>query len=180
MIDRPIDILRVFPVRKTKSQKQAFCDAIQSYLAAVGYDAAIEKGKMGAKNIVFGNPETASYLITAHYDTPAAMPFPNLITPCSFLPFLGYQLLITIMILLIAFMPVLILVSLGMRADNASRIWHLSLYAILALMLIGPANSVTQMIIPPVLLPFLKSQKACRNPTGIKFVLSFLIWKRPV
>lgn len=140
MIDRPIDILRVFPVRKTKSQKQAFRDAIQSYLAAVGYDAAIEKGKMGAKNIVFGNPETASYLITAHYDTPAAMPFPNLITPCSFLPFLGYQLLITIMILLIAFMPVLILVSLGMRADNASRIWHLSLYAILALMLIGPAN----------------------------------------
>lgn len=140
MIDKPMDILRLFPIRKSRKQKQAFRDAVQSYLKTIGYDSVIEKGSMGAKNIVIGNPETAHYLITAHYDTPAAMPFPNLITPCSFWPFLGYQLVITVLIFLVALVPGLVLVHFGVRAEAASRIWLLSLYVILALMLIGPAN----------------------------------------
>lgn len=140
MINKPMDVLHSFPVRKTKKQKQAFRDAIQSYCATMGYDAVIEKGKMGANNIIIGNPETAKYLVTAHYDTPAALPVPNLITPCSFWPFLGYQLLLTVLILLVALIPGFVLVSAGMDAEAASRIWLLTLYVILALMLIGPAN----------------------------------------
>ena len=84
MISKPMDVLQCFPIRKSKKQKQAFRDAVQSYLKTIGYDSAIEQGRLGAKNIVIGNPETAKFLITAHYDTPAAMPFPNLITPCNF------------------------------------------------------------------------------------------------
>lgn len=140
MINKPMDVLRDFPVRKSKKQKQAFRDAVQSYLNTIGYNSVIEKGSMGAKNIVIGDPETAEYLITAHYDTPARMPFPNLITPCSFWPFLAYQLIITVLILLAALVPGLVLVFVGMDAESASRIWLLSLYAILALMLVGPAN----------------------------------------
>lgn len=140
MIDKPMDVLKQFPVRKNRKQKQAFRDAIQSYAATIGYDATIEKGKMGAVNIVIGNPETAKYLVTAHYDTPAVMPFPNLITPCNFLPFLGYQLLLTVLILAAALVPGIILVGTGVGAEAASGIWLLSLYAILALMLVGPAN----------------------------------------
>ena len=140
MIGKPMDVLQSFPVRKTKKQKQAFRDAVQSYLKTIGYDSVIEKGSLGAKNIVIGNPETAKYLITAHYDTPARLPFPNLITPCNFLPFLGYQAVITVLIFLAALVPGLILVQFGLPAQLASRLWLLSLYAILALMLIGPAN----------------------------------------
>ena len=140
MIDQPIDVLKAFPIRKSKKQKQAFRDAVQSYLNAIGYESTIEKGKMGAQNVVIGNPETAKYLVTAHYDTPAAMPFPNLIPPCSFLPFLGYQIVLTVLIFMAAFVPGLVLISFGIGAEAASRIWLLSLYAILALMLIGPAN----------------------------------------
>lgn len=140
MIDNPMDVLRDFPIRKTKKQKQAFRDAIQSYLSVIGYDVTIEKGKYGAQNIIFGDPDSAAYLVTAHYDTPAALPIPNLITPCSFLPFLGYQIVLTVLIFLIALIPGLIFVSLGMRAEAASRIWLLSLYVILALMLVGPGN----------------------------------------
>ena len=140
MITAPMDVLTSFPVRKSRKQKQAFWDAVQSYLKTIGYDCTIEKGSLGARNIVIGNPETAEYLVTAHYDTPARLPFPNLITPCSFWPFLGWQIVITVLIFLAAFVPGLILAFAGMSAEAASRIWSLSLYGILLLMLIGPAN----------------------------------------
>lgn len=140
MISSPMDVLHAFPIRKTKRQKQEFRDAICSYFATIGYHATIENGKLGARNIVIGNPETAKYLITAHYDTPAAMPFPNLITPCNFWPFLGYQILITALIFLVALLPGRILMGLGFDSQTASGIWGLSLYAIVMLMLIGPAN----------------------------------------
>ena len=140
MIDRPMDILRDFPIRKTKQQKQAFRKEICSYLSSIGYESYIENGKLGTKNIVFGNPETAQYLVTAHYDTPTALPFPNLITPCNLLPFIGYRVVIYVLIFLIALIPGLILVQFGLSAKGASYIWLLSLYGLLALMLIGPAN----------------------------------------
>ena len=140
MITKPMDVLQHFPIRKSKAQKQQFRDAVQSYLKSLGYDSTIEKGSMGAHNIVIGNPETAKYLITAHYDTPAALPFPNLITPCNFLPFLGYQILLTLVMFAAAFIPGLLLALAGVSAENASLIWLLCLYALLALMLVGPAN----------------------------------------
>ena len=140
MITKPMDILRDFPVRKSKKQKQAFRDEIATYLLSIGYEAKIETGKMGARYIVFGNPETAQYLVTAHYDTPAVLLFPNLITPCSLLPFIGYQIVVSALIVFAAFIPGLVLALLGISAEAASWIWLLSLYVFLALMLIGPAN----------------------------------------
>ena len=140
MINQPMDILEHFPVRKTRIQKDAFLSAVASYFSSRGYDVAIEKGKLGVRNIVVGNPETARFLVTAHYGTPAALPFPNLITPCSVLPFLGYQILTTLIIFFIAFLPGLLLLPSGISTAVASRIWLLCLYAVLALMLVGPAN----------------------------------------
>lgn len=140
MIENPMDILSIFPIRKTKKQKQAFRDAVQSYLKTIGYDSTVEKGKMGVHNLVIGNPETAKFLVTAHYDTPAALPFPNLITPCNFWPFLGYQILVTMLIFAAALVPGLLLTLAGVSADIASLIWLVCLYVLLALMLLGPAN----------------------------------------
>lgn len=140
MICKPMDVLKAYPIRKNKAQKQQFRDAVQSYLKTIGYDSTIEKGSMGARNIVVGNAETAKYLITAHYDTPARLPFPNLITPCNVLPFLGYQILLTLLIFAAAFIPGILLALAGVDADIAVRTWSISLYAIIVLMLIGPAN----------------------------------------
>ena len=84
MLTRPMDVLTAFPVRKSKQQKQEFRDAVQSYLAQFGYSASVEKGSLGCRNMVIGDPETAQYLITAHYDTCARLPIPSLITPCNF------------------------------------------------------------------------------------------------
>ena len=140
MIERPMDVLKLFPVRKNKKQKTAFRDSVQSYAVALGYPVKVEKGSMGAHNVVLGKSETAKYLVTAHYDTPAALPFPNLITPCNFWTFMAYQLFVTAMMLLfvgaIAFGVSLI------AEDNFWIGWssYMALWLMLILMMVGPAN----------------------------------------
>ena len=93
MLSTPMDVLHRFEIRKTKPQKQAFRSAVQDYAQKLGYTVNIEKGK-GAENVIIGNPVTAKYLITAHYDTCPRSFFPNMVTPFNFGFYLLYQLLI--------------------------------------------------------------------------------------
>ena len=140
MIENPKDVLNLFPIRKNKNQKQSFRDAVQSYAQSLGYSVSIEKGSIGAKNVVIGDPESARYLVTAHYDTPAALPFPNLITPCNFWPFLGYQLFVVVV--MAAFIGVITFVARVITADDFWVGWcaYMSIWLMLVLMLVGPAN----------------------------------------
>lgn len=140
MIQTPMDVLSQFPVRKSKKQKAAFRESIQSYAEQLGYACAVEKGSFGSKNIVMGDPEKARYLVTAHYDTCAHMPFPNFITPCNFLVYLGYQLFVTAVMFLI---PVLIGFAVhyaGYGFEVAYLVGYFSLLLFLFLMIAGPAN----------------------------------------
>lgn len=91
MLTRPMDILTQFPVRRSKAQKQAFLDEVQAYLEKQDYDSYVEEGRFGVRNLVIGDPETAKYLVTAHYDTCAGLPLPNLITPFNPILFTLYQ-----------------------------------------------------------------------------------------
>lgn len=140
MIERPMDVLKNFPVRKNRQQKQAFRDAVQSYAEGLGYPVTIEKGSFGAHNMVIGNPETASYLVTAHYDTPARMPFPNLITPTNPVTYILYQFLV---IGLYVVASILIGAVVIVATDNqqlGTGIALLVYWVMLFLMLLGPAN----------------------------------------
>lgn len=140
MIERPMDVLKNFPVRKNKQQKQAFRDAVQSYAESLGYPVSIEKGSFGAHNVVIGSPETARYLVTAHYDTPARLPFPNLITPTNPITYLLYQFIVIGLYVLIS---VVIGVVLSLATDNqqlGTGIALLVYWVMLFLMLLGPAN----------------------------------------
>lgn len=139
-MEKPMDILKEFPVRKSKAQKQAFRDTIASYAQGLGYEAKVEKGSLGSRNLVIGDPEKAKYLLTAHYDTCARMIVPNLITPCNFWGFLGYQLVIALMLIL----PVgLISAAVGYFTKDP-QVGILTADAVLLLllwlMLAGPAN----------------------------------------
>lgn len=140
MIENPMDVLKLFPVRKNKKQKQAFRDAVQSYAEGLGYSVSVEKGSFGAHNVVIGNPETAKYLITAHYDTPACMVVPNLITPCNVWTFIAYQLAVTVLVFAVASVPILVLKWLGVDSAILSLVWLMTLYVLLGLMMFGPAN----------------------------------------
>ena len=104
MLTVPMDILTLFPVRKTGKQKKAFRAAVQAYAEALGYACREEKGSFGSRNVVIGNPETADFLVTAHYDTCAVLPIPNLITPCNFFLYFLYQMLIVAVCFLLAMM----------------------------------------------------------------------------
>ncbi|HIR09315.1 MAG TPA: hypothetical protein IAA70_02805, partial [Candidatus Avoscillospira stercoripullorum] len=68
------ELIDQFPVRKSKKQKAAFRETVLSYGAAQGYAGKVESGTFGSKNVVFGDPEQAEYLVTAHYDTCARLP----------------------------------------------------------------------------------------------------------
>lgn len=105
MLTNPMDVLCRFPVRRSKMQKQAFRDAVQDYAGKLDYPVRVEKGLFGSRNLVIGDPEKARYLVTAHYDTCARLPFPNLLTPFNPILFVLYQLLIA----MLAILPALIL-----------------------------------------------------------------------
>lgn len=135
-----MDVLSQFPVRKTKKQKADFRAAVQSYLEDLDYQVTEEKGSSGSRNVIIGDPEKAKYLVTAHYDTPARLPFPNFNTPCSFLPFLGYQIIITALLFLPPIAVSAILSMLSLETHLASLFGNLLLLTECALMLVGPAN----------------------------------------
>ena len=133
------DVLTEFPVRKSKQEKQAFRNAVQSYGEKLGYAVTVEKGRFGACNVLLGNPDSADFLITAHYDTCAYMPMPNFITPCNVGLYLAYQMLL-VLIMSIAAMAVGVAAGLVL-----GKIWVkwtiLAVYwLLLALLIFGPAN----------------------------------------
>lgn len=140
MIEKPMDVLALFPVRKNKMQKAAFRDAVQSYAEGLGYQVNLEKGSFGAQNVVIGDPASAQYLITAHYDTPACMVVPNLITPCNPVTFLLYQLFVVGLFFLAA--GVIGFVVHLLTDDPFLTFWsaYIAYFGLLLLMMLGPAN----------------------------------------
>ena len=68
MLKSPLDVLSVFPERRTKAQKLAFLDAVCGYVQDLGYACLIEK------NMVRIGSENADYVLCARYDT---TPFRN-------------------------------------------------------------------------------------------------------
>ena len=97
------DITARFPVRKRDEEKEAFRKWAVAQGKTLGYSARVEELARGRHcNVVFGSPEHAQVIYTAHYDTPARLPIPNLMTPRNIPMFALYQLGIILALLLIA------------------------------------------------------------------------------
>ena len=89
-----------YPVRRTGEEKDAFRRYILEQMAEKGIAARIETTADGKNdNIIIGDPLSAKVVCTAHYDTPAASLFPNLMIPRNKPLFLAYQFLPVILIL---------------------------------------------------------------------------------
>lgn len=90
-----------YQVRKTRKQKTRFIEMMQREIPGL----RVEQGGLSrSRNLIVGDPDSARVLITAHYDTCAQLPFPNLIMPKNMavtllygvliaLPFIGLMLL---------------------------------------------------------------------------------------
>lgn len=87
------EILKKYQVRKTKAQKTRFIEFMQSKLPELKVE---EGGFPRCRNLVQGDVEKAEYILSAHYDTCAVLPFPNFITPKNFLISILYSLLVSI------------------------------------------------------------------------------------
>ncbi len=145
-------VFEKYEIRKSKKQKTAFIDYIKSTAAAEGYECHTEKGYFGARNIVVGDPNQAKVIYTAHYDTCAALPFPNFITPKSIGIYLLYQIFITVVLLGVPSLPVVglyfLLTSIPAMSTSVlylllDELWLILLIAMLWLIMAGPANKHT-------------------------------------
>ena len=133
-------ILDAYQIRKTKKQKQAFIELLQSYIPALQVQ---QMGLPRSRNLVVGDPATAKVLLTAHYDTCARLPFPNFITPKRPLISILYSFLVVLPWLALIF---LLNVLLAQIVTDYFLHYFVSLgcYAILMwMMLSGPANKHT-------------------------------------
>ena len=135
------EILRDWQVRKTKKQKERFIAFMQSRLPGLQVE---EGGLLRCRNLVLGNPESADVVFTAHYDTCARLPFPNIVTPKNFLLYLLYQILIMLPFFVLLGALTLVLVRLHVYGPTAFLIaWILFLFGILYVFILGPANPHT-------------------------------------
>lgn len=139
MLKTPMDVLTQFPVRKTRRQKQLFRDAVMSYATGLGYACTVERGSLCCQNILLGDPETAAYLVTAHYDTCARMLFPNMITPCNVWLYLAYQIFLVAGIGLLSVMAGL-LTGLLLGEGFVGTVTFVVYWLLLLMLLAGPAN----------------------------------------
>lgn len=136
----PMDVAKCHPVRKSKQQKETFRRDVALWLQNLGYEVHTEKGSFGSRNLVIGNPQSSKFLVTAHYDTCARLPFPNLITPCNFWLFLLYQIFVCAVLLLPAAAIGTVAGWLLHSPGMGHYLFSILLWAELLLVLIGPAN----------------------------------------
>lgn len=94
-----------YEIRKTNKQKTRFIEYIKEIAQTQGYDVNIEesKGLIKSRNIVVGDVDKANIIYTAHYDTCAWSPFPNMIWLKAPHMYLLYQVFITFFVLLFGF-----------------------------------------------------------------------------
>ena len=144
-------IFERFEIRKSKAQKSAFIEYIQQLASERGYSFRVEKGSMGARNIVIGDPDRAKVVYTAHYDTCPVMPVPNFITPKNFFIYLLYQLALSAVMIALVLTVGAGIPSIARQAGLAEEICdllvlpatYLALFGLLYLLMAGPANRHT-------------------------------------
>lgn len=138
-------ILGQYQIRKGLRRKRAFLEFVSAALEKEGFSPRVELSRtmFMSRNLVLGDPERAKLIITAHYDTCAAMPFPNFITPKKVPLFMLYQFLLAGLIILsaigIAYLPML----LGWMEGFFLPLFSVLMIAFAGLLIFGPASKHT-------------------------------------
>lgn len=137
-------ILERFQVRKSAQQKIAFYHWLETLCKENGTACRVETGGLlNSRNIILGNPDTAKILLTAHYDTCARMPFPNLLFPRNILLTLLAQLGVLLPIFFIWGVAVALAAQLIEAQEFYWPVYGAGLLAFMLCMMAGPANPHT-------------------------------------
>ena len=137
MTDISNTILEKYQIRKSKKQKNAFINFLQTAFP----ELTIEGHKWsGSQNLILGDPNHAKILISAHYDTCAQLPIPNFVTPLRPAISIMYSFLIIIPICLL----ILILnILLTPHINSYSLRYWLCFALIYYITILGPPNKHT-------------------------------------
>lgn len=143
-------ILEKYEVRKSNREKTAFIDYLKDRLSKAGYDsendiAVEEHGRsvFRSRNIVVGDPVKADLFLTAHYDTCAVLPFPNLMAPTNPALFLLFQLLLMALIFAAALAAAFLVLWVTDNPYLCSLAMLFTIYAFLFQSLLGYRNKHT-------------------------------------
>lgn len=85
------DIIIKYPIRRSRGQKQKFRDYVCNEANTLKQDIKIENLENKHDNILIGDVDNAKVVFTAHYDTPAASLFPNIMMPRNVVLGMIYQ-----------------------------------------------------------------------------------------
>lgn len=140
------DLLIKYQIRKSKQEKEAFRSFLIPIAEDLGYDVTVEKNG-NAQNVVVGDPETAKVIYTAHYDTPARSPLPNLMIPKNKPLYILYQ---TAVVLMLYSVPIIMMTLGSWLAYTLTQseilekavlmFGYALIWGVIALLLFGPAN----------------------------------------
>ena len=83
---------REYPVRNSAEQKQVFRAWALGEARQNGFAQAKAVHADGHENLIFGRPDTARVIFTAHYDTPRRALLPNLMLVTNRVLFWAYHL----------------------------------------------------------------------------------------
>lgn len=139
------ELLEKYQVRKTKKQKLEFIEYIEAFCEERGYSCEVQEQKdiVTSRNIVVGDVESADILCTAHYDTCAAIPIPNVIMPKNIPLFVLYQLILVGIVFAVCALIASALIGLFDSWIAGLIGVYLILFAILYVVLIGRPNKHT-------------------------------------
>ncbi len=131
------EILQNYQRRKSYKEKTNFINLLKE-----SYDITIESSGRIIKNrnIIIGNVEKAKIIFTAHYDTCAWLPFPNLCFPTNLFMYILYNILFILFIFIFEALLSTILLLLGLSKDQIEIIAFITSLLICYLMLCGYPN----------------------------------------
>ena len=127
-------------VRFRKPERRAAEEAVKALAAGWGYEVSVEGSGRNHRQIVIGDPEKASILITGHYDTPSRKLMPGLEAPLNPLLHGLYQLLCAVIYMVPSFL-VMMLVLLAVRSMRIGLIVFVISYLLTLLVLADGAGN---------------------------------------
>ena len=139
------ELLGKYQVRKNKKQKTAFIDYVTYKASAHGHSIKIEekKGLINSRNIVVGDVDKADIIYTAHYDTCAWSPLPNMIWLKNPVAYCLYQLFLLCAMVAVGFAVSLVVALLANTATYTLYVFEGVLILIALQMMFGIRNKRT-------------------------------------
>ena len=141
MTDLSEEILKNWMTRKKYAQKSEFIAFLKQYFPEMKEEDPA--GLTKSRNLILGDVENASYIFTAHYDTYALLPFPNLVFTNNLIATIGYSVITVLPLFILAVALGTFLMSLGAPPMVGVGLMYLMMFLSLYMIYAGIPSKTT-------------------------------------